>query len=165
MNRPVAAVWEADSMLESTSGNRGRVAVLGSVDVFGDDWIDKEENSKLADIIFAWLLNEVELDMTSTRLDSEATEYHPVPHIESLSHSIKPCLQGMDELPRDFTKMFDMKLLRFDTDLIPQVLKMYDTLGVPHETLTLIPPQFECPLPKLQPAFTLHLPLSFARDP
>ncbi len=152
MNKPVAAVWEADSTLESTSGNRGRVAVLGSVDVFGDDWIDKEENSKLADIVFAWLLHEAELDMTSTRIDSESAEYHPVPHIESLSHSIKPCLQGMEDLPRDFTKMFDMKMLRFDTDLIPQVLKMYDTLGVPHETLTLIPPQFECPLPKLQPA-------------
>ena len=58
----------------------------------------------------------------------------------------------MDELPRDFTKMFDFGLLRFDTDLIPQTLKLYDTLGVPHEPLTLIPPQFECPLPKLQPA-------------
>jgi intraflagellar transport protein 52 len=75
-----------------------------------------------------------------------------VPYIEALSQAIKPSLQGMDELPRDFTKMFDLNLFRFDTDLIPQTLKLYDLLGVPHDPLTLIPPQFECPLPKLQPA-------------
>ena len=30
--------------------------------------------------------------------------------------------------------------------------RLYETLGVPHEPLTLIPPQFECPMPKLSPA-------------
>lgn len=30
--------------------------------------------------------------------------------------------------------------------------KLYETLGVPHEPLTLIPPQFECPMPRLSPA-------------
>ncbi len=152
MNRPLAAAWEAESTLDSASGRRGKLAVLGSVDMFGDDWLDAEENNKLADMIFAWLLDEAELDMTSVRQDADIVEHTPVPHIESLSTSIKPCLQGMDDLPRDFTKMFDMGLLRFDTDLIPQTLKLYDALGVPHEPLTLIPPQFECPLPKLQPA-------------
>jgi intraflagellar transport protein 52 len=58
----------------------------------------------------------------------------------------------MDELPRDFTKMFDTKMFRFDVDLLPQAVRLYDFLGVPHDPLTLIPPQFECPLPKLSPA-------------
>lgn len=151
MNRPIAAVWESETVLE-TGGQRGRLAVIGSVDIFGDDWLDKEENSKLSDMIFAWLLNEAEFDMASDRQDSEISEYAPVPHIESFSQNIKPCLQGMDELPRDFTRMFDTMQFRFDTDLIPQTLKLYETLGVPHESLTLIPPQFECPLPKLPPA-------------
>lgn len=72
--------------------------------------------------------------------------------MEALSQSLKPCLQGLEELPRDFTKMFDYNLFRFDVDLIPQAKRLYETLGVPHEPLTLIPPQFECPLPKLSPA-------------
>lgn len=91
---------------------------------------------------------------------------------------------GMEELPRDFTKMFDYDVFKFDVDLIPQAKvskpaisfslspsaslpprlakhsppiapvtqRLYETLGVPHEPLTLIPPQFECPMPKLSPA-------------
>ena len=46
---------------------RGRLVVIGSVEIFGDDWLDKEENSKLCDVLFSWLLNETELDMTSDR--------------------------------------------------------------------------------------------------
>jgi len=154
MNRPIASVWEGETIQE-TGGQRGRLALLGSVDIFGDDWLDKEENSKLSDMVFAWLLGEAEFDMAASYgsgADSEIAEYAPVPHIESLSQNIKPCLQGMDDLPRDFTKMFDTGMFRFDTDLIPQTLKLYESLGVPHETLTLIPPQFEAPLPKLLPA-------------
>jgi hypothetical protein len=33
----------------------GRIAVLGSVQVFDDKWIDKEENSKLLDFVFKFL--------------------------------------------------------------------------------------------------------------
>lgn len=151
MNRPIASIWESETVTES-GGQRGRCAIIGSVDIFGDDWLDKEDNNKLSDLIFAWLLNEADFDMTGDRQDGEIADYTPIPHIESLSQSIKPCLQGMDELPQDFTKMFDTTMFRFDTDLIPQILRLYTTLGVPHETLTLIPPQFECPLPKLLPA-------------
>ena len=37
------------------------------MEIFGDDWLDKEENAKLCDVLFSWLLNETELDMTSDR--------------------------------------------------------------------------------------------------
>jgi intraflagellar transport protein 52 len=151
MNRPIAAAWEAETQGELRLG-RGRLVVLGSVDIFADDWLEKEENAKLCDLLFAWLLNECELDMTSDRLDAELSEYAPVPHIESLSAGLKPCLQGMDEIPKDFTKLFDSSMFKMDVDLIPKTLKLYDLLAVPHQPLTLIPPQFECPLPKLVPA-------------
>lgn len=150
MNRPIAAMWEAETA--EVGGQRGRMVVVGSVEIFGDDWIDKEENSKLCDLLFAWLLNETDLDMTSDRQDAEISDYAPVPNVESLSQTLKPCLQGMDELPRDFTKLFDMNMFRFDVDLIPLTIDVYKQLGVPHEPLTLIPPQFECPMPKLVPA-------------
>ena len=147
MNRPITAMWEADTV--AAGSQRGRLVVVGSVEMFGDDWLDKEENGKICDMLFSWLLNEVDLDMTSDRQDADLSDYSAVPNVEALSQSLKPCLQGMDDLPRDFTQLFDMNMFRFDTDLIPLTIKVYKQLGVPHETLTLIPPQFECPLPKL----------------
>lgn len=48
--------------------------------------------------------------------------------------------------------MFNEKLYKFDTDLIPETLEMYKTLNVKHEPLTLIPPNFETPMPALQAA-------------
>jgi intraflagellar transport protein 52 len=151
MNRPIAAMWESETV-GGDMNQRGRLLVLGSAEIFGDDWLDKEENSKVCDMLFSWLLNEAEFEMSSDRQDSELSDYHPVPHIESISTSIKPCLQDLDELPRDFTRLFDTVMMKFDTNLIPETLKCYNALGVPHEPLTLIPPQFECPLPKLNPA-------------
>jgi hypothetical protein len=151
INRPIASVWESETVAE-VGAQRGRLVVVGSVDIFSDDWLDKEENGKLCDCVFSWLLDEVDLDMTSDRTDSELTEFAPIPNVELLSQSLKPCLQGLDELPRDFTKLFDLSMFGFDTNLIPETLRLYELLGVPHEPLTLIPPQFECPLPKLLPA-------------
>ena len=149
MNRPIAGVWESETV---QGEQRGRLLVIGSVEIFGDDWLDKEENSKLCDVLFSWLIGDLEVDMTSDRADSQLWEYTRVPNVESNSQSIKPCLQGLDDLPKDFTKSFNLNLFEFDTSLIPQAVALYEMLGVPHEPLTLIPPQFECPLPKLQPA-------------
>lgn len=33
----------------------GKVCVLGSVQMFADDWLDKEENSRLLEALFKWL--------------------------------------------------------------------------------------------------------------
>mmetsp|Transcript_26374 Transcript_26374/g.39129 ORF Transcript_26374/g.39129 Transcript_26374/m.39129 type:complete len:597 (+) Transcript_26374:53-1843(+) len=152
MNRPIAAVWESETVAE-VGALRGRLVVVGAVDLFSDDWLDKEENAKLSDIIFSWLLSDLEVDMTTDRHDGELLwDYTRIPHVESLSNTIKPCLQGMEELPKDFTRLFDNKMFAFDTTLIPEAVRLYQTLGVPHDPLTLIPPQFECPLPKLAPA-------------
>jgi len=112
LNRPIAAMWEPDAATTTTVAGpsgmnkpKGRLVVLGSVEIFGDDWLDKEENAKLCDVLFSWLLGEVDLDTTSDRQDGELQEWAPVPHVEALGMSLKPCLQGMEELPRDFTKV------------------------------------------------------------
>ena len=43
-------------------------------------------------------------------------------------------------------------MFKFDTNLIPEVIQLHQTLDVKHDSLTLIAPQFECPLPKMIPA-------------
>jgi intraflagellar transport protein 52 len=83
-------------------------------------------------------------------------------------------------LPKDFTTLFDLNLFKFDTSLIPEAIKLYEVskikffsfhknvilqsinittiicffqeVRLKHEPLSLIQPQFETPLPPLQPA-------------
>ena len=41
-------------------------------------------------------------------------------------------------------------MFNLDTSLVPKILESYQLVGVKHEPLKLIPPQFETPLPALQ---------------
>ena len=61
-------------------------------------------------------------------------------------------LQESEEVTKDFTTLLDDSLFAFDTSLIPEAVSLYEKLEVDHEPLSLIPPQFEQPLPPLQPA-------------
>lgn len=72
-----------------------------------------------------------------------------------MADRLRSCLQESDDLPKDFTTLFNNKLYSFDTDLVPESIELYKTLGVKHEPLTLIPPQFETPMPQLQAAVFL----------
>merc|ERR1712225_208341 len=75
-----------------------------------------------------------------------------VPNTQGLAMNLKSCLQENEQLPRDFTQLFDDTLFKFSMDLVPEAIQLYKQLGVKHEPLTLIPPQFETPMPPLQPA-------------
>ena len=75
-----------------------------------------------------------------------------IPDTEALAERVRACLQEGEELPVDFTELFDHSLFKYDVSMIPEAVRLYDKLGVKHEPLSLIPPQFEVPLPPLQPA-------------
>jgi len=64
-------------------------------------------------------------------------------------------LQEADDLPKDFTTLFNTNLYKYDTDMVPESIDLFKTLGCKHEPLTLIPPQFETPMPHLQAAVFL----------
>eukprot|EP00002_Diphylleia_rotans_P023776 TRINITY_DN467_c0_g1_i2.p1 TRINITY_DN467_c0_g1~~TRINITY_DN467_c0_g1_i2.p1 ORF type:complete len:432 (-),score=101.23 TRINITY_DN467_c0_g1_i2:139-1434(-) len=145
LNRPVGAVCESEG--------KGRLAVLGSLRMFDDEWIEKEENSILQDIIFKWLLASEDFKLDSIDADvPEVSDYTYIPDTEALASRVRSCLQESEEIPKDFMSLFDDSPFKFDTNLIPEVLKLYLELGVKHEPLALIPPQFETPLPPLLPA-------------
>ncbi|OQS01756.1 Intraflagellar Transport Protein 52 [Achlya hypogyna] len=152
MNRPIAAVYSADGV-SAPPKKCGRLAVLGSTHLFSDDWLDKEENSKLQDILFRWLLKDKDILFDAFDAgDPDLSDYFRLPDTQALSERLRSCMQEGEELPKDFTKLFDNSLFKFDTSLIPEAVALFKDLGVKHEPLTLIPPQFECPLPPLKPA-------------
>ena len=51
LNRPVAGVWQG----ESGGSKAGRVAVVGSADMFGDEWLEKEDNWRICEQLVGWL--------------------------------------------------------------------------------------------------------------
>ncbi len=93
-------------------------------------------------------INKLNLDKPSKEVD--VSEYVYIPNIISLSDKIKSCLEDVKEPPRNFNDLFDMNLFKIDNNLVPDALELYERLNVKHETLGIIPPQFETPLPPLQ---------------
>mmetsp|Transcript_7828 Transcript_7828/g.14176 ORF Transcript_7828/g.14176 Transcript_7828/m.14176 type:complete len:515 (+) Transcript_7828:18-1562(+) len=155
LNRPIGGVYEVEKAQQTADAKHaGRIVLLGSAEIFGDEYIDKEENGKMADVLVKYMLHEDHVKLERTR-DPELDEKKRVPDIEALAERLKPCLQEGEPLPQDFTQLFNDTLFKFDTSKIPEAVKLYDTLNVKHEPLSLIPPQFECPLPPLQPAVFL----------
>lgn len=91
-------------------------------------------------------LNEVEAD------DPDVSDLKLLPDTASIADKLKGCLQEVEEVPRDWTSLFDESLFKFDTSLIPEAVELYEKLNVKKQQLSLIPPSFEIPLPPLQPA-------------
>ncbi|XP_061293623.1 intraflagellar transport protein 52 homolog isoform X4 [Bos javanicus] len=146
LNRPILAFYH------SKQNQGGKLAVLGSCHMFSDQYLDKEENSKIMDVVFRWLTTEdIHLNQIDAE-DPEISDYMMLPDTAALSERLRVCLQEGDENPRDFTSLFDLSLYQLDTTSLPKVIKAYEQLNVKHEPLQLIQPQFETPLPALQPA-------------
>jgi len=144
INRPICALNNKDS---------GRIAVLGAGAMFEDVWLDKEDNSKIMDFLFRWLTPGSRIQLYD--LDAEepdVAEYQNLPDTEALAERLRCCLQETEELPKNFTALFDHQLFKFDTNLVPEACALYEKLNVKKAPLTLIAPQFETPLPPLQPA-------------
>ncbi|XP_041061270.1 intraflagellar transport protein 52 homolog isoform X2 [Carcharodon carcharias] len=145
LNRPILAFYY--SKLQG-----GKLAVLGSCHMVSDQYFDKEENGKIMDVVFQWLTtNEIQLNQIDAE-DPEISDYTMLPDTAKLSDRLRVCLQEGDENPRDFTTLFDMSVFKLDTMALPKVITAYEQLNVKHESLQLIQPQFETPLPTLQPA-------------
>eukprot|EP00928_Gymnodinium_smaydae_P089902 TRINITY_DN73787_c0_g1_i1.p1 TRINITY_DN73787_c0_g1~~TRINITY_DN73787_c0_g1_i1.p1 ORF type:complete len:453 (-),score=122.19 TRINITY_DN73787_c0_g1_i1:74-1432(-) len=149
LNRPIAAVCS----LGGAGGAGGRIGAVGSVRAFDDEYFEAEKNRQFLDVMIRWLmrLNDCDLSFQYGE-EPDLSEYHHIPHTQGLAMNLRSCLQENETLPRDFTQLFDDTLFKFDTDMISEGVKLYNLLGVKHEPLTLIPPQFETPMPALQPA-------------
>mmetsp|Transcript_9966 Transcript_9966/g.25382 ORF Transcript_9966/g.25382 Transcript_9966/m.25382 type:complete len:465 (+) Transcript_9966:160-1554(+) len=145
MNRPVVAGW-------SLPGS-GKVVVAGSVEMFDDNWVDKESNAQLMEFLFDYMRTDSNIQLNYIDADEpDLNDYEHIPDVGSLSARPKSCLQDVgEELPRDFKEIFDESLSLTD-DLVTEAVSLFDKLQIKKGPLTLIPPKFEVPLPSLQPA-------------
>jgi intraflagellar transport protein 52 len=150
LNRPIAAVCEAPQV-DAASGKRGRLLYIGSTLPFEDSWLGKEENEKLTTVLFDYLYGALKLNQIDAD-DPDITDYHHLPDTASLAERLRVAVEESEDLPRDFTQLFDTGMFKFDTHLIPEVVAAHEHLGVKHEPLTLIHPEFHAPLPPRLPA-------------
>lgn len=132
--------------------SKGKLCVIGSQHIFSDQYIDKEENSKIQDVLIKWLATDDIILNTIDADDPEINDYHQIPDTLSLSDRLRVCLQEGEEIPTDFTQCFHEDLYNLDTGMLPATLRTFNELKVKHETLSLITPQFETPLPPLEPS-------------
>ena len=133
----------------------GSLVVLGSFHVFDDTYLAKANNAQLLTALLDVLVHGGGANVLHDRIDIDRPEYgdaQPLPNTASLADRLRSCLQEPEELPVDFTALFDTSLFKFDTALIPAAIALYKQLRVAHTPLSLIAPQFEVPLPAFQPA-------------
>lgn len=131
-NRPIASLY-------TTKSKRGRIVVLGSVRIWDDEYLDKEDNYKLSDILLKWLLSEGDVELEEVD-EPDMSESVTVPDVQGMADNLKSCLQTSEDVPINFADMFDNELFKFDVDMIPETVAAFADMGVKHEPLTLIPP-------------------------
>ncbi|KAG5480518.1 hypothetical protein LSCM1_06221 [Leishmania martiniquensis] len=152
LNRPIAAAWECPKVVEHRGRRKqGKLLLIGTAQLFDDAWIEKEENSTLASILFDYLDHKLKLNQIDAE-EPDITDYHHLPDTASLSERLRVAVEQHEELPRDFTQLFELEPFKIDTDKIPDVVDTYSKLSVKVEPLTLIPPEFQMPLPPVKPA-------------
>lgn len=145
LNRPVMAFYH-----HKPSG--GKIVAVGSCALFGDNYIEKEDNMKIFDAVFKYLTTEdVEINAVDAD-DPDLNDYNYIPDSKNMSDQLKVCLQEGEDISGDYKDLFDASMFVMDTASIPKTIAAFAELGVTHEPLRLITPNFETPLPRLQPA-------------
>ncbi|CAD8187499.1 unnamed protein product [Paramecium pentaurelia] len=155
--------YPCERPIMAINADKGKLVVIGSTDIFNDEYFEKDDNQKIFDFLLKFYFSkDVEFDKKAPFNESENKN---APDIAELSEKLKSCLQESEELPKDVTTLFDSTLFKFDLEMIPDAVKLYGTLAVKHEPLTLIVPQFETPLLGLQPALFPPIPRELPPPP
>ncbi|CAH1725925.1 intraflagellar transport protein 52 homolog [Aphis gossypii] len=157
LNRPLCAFYSASKY--SNKVKKGKLAVIGSGHLLTDKYINWEENDKIREILFDFLItNNITLNEVDAN-DPETSDYKMVPDIGMLSSRVRTCLQLQESLNNtghflfsadNINSLIDTKLCSLNTSMLPDAVEAYKTLNVPHNQLQLIPPMFNDTLPVLQ---------------
>ena len=144
-NRPICAYYYNEV-------NGGKLLVLGSSRILTDTYIEREKNDTLREMIFDFFESKEIIAKECQLDDVDFWEYNFVPDVTQQADTPKVCTQDMDMMdnPHEYTQLFKHQLYSINLNMVPACIKAYETLGVKHEPLTLIPPYFEAPLPPTQ---------------
>ena len=134
----------------TSKSKKGKLVVVGSEKFFEDEFFEKEENRKVIDFLIKYLLGLWKGNLDKIAKETECEKYIYTPNVVSLSEKLKSCLEDIKEPPKHFNELFDISLFKIDNNLVPEAFALYETLNVKQESIGIIPPQFETPLPPLQ---------------
>ncbi len=79
----------------SVQHNKGKIAVLGSVHIFSDPYVEKEENSKILDVIISFLTTD---EIRLNQIDAEDPEVKSAPHVFLFNFSVVSFLSRVNFL-------------------------------------------------------------------
>jgi len=72
---------------------KGKLLVLGSIRMWDDEFFEKEDNQKMQDAFFKWLLTDKEIQFERhIKEENDIQEYAHVPDITALADRLRSCL-------------------------------------------------------------------------
>lgn len=161
-----------DDEYEYDEQTKGRIVVIGSVNMVDDEWIEKENNLDLIDVVVRWAMKFTDDTIPPVSLDKDEVDindYTTVPDISSLADDVQGCLmEGMggdgggghdeigDTVSADVLAMLKDQLHVMDSRYLPEIEMLYSRLSVPYEPLSLIEPEFNVPLPNPKVCISLY---------
>ncbi|KAL0812056.1 hypothetical protein ABMA28_009446 [Loxostege sticticalis] len=147
VKRPVAAMYTSEK-------TGGKLFVIGSGHFFADQYLESECNDLIREVIFNHLGGIADLHLNPVDVeDPDVNEYRTLGDTMWLSTVPwpEPATAPPPRLhPLHPHALFTWRLFSLNLAQLPEVLGLYDALGVKHEPLRLIAPQFETPFPPLQ---------------
>ncbi|CAH0403051.1 unnamed protein product [Chilo suppressalis] len=147
VKRPVAAMYSSEK-------TGGKLFVIGSGHFFTDQYLECECNDLIRELVFNHLGGVMDLHLNPVDVeDPDVNEYRTLGDVSWLSTVPLPVPATAPPprlTPLHPHALFTWRLFSLNLAQLPEVLGLYEALGVKHEPLRLIAPQFETPFPPLQ---------------
>lgn len=146
-------VRETVFALHHNSSTKGRLLLSGAFKLFTNEYITKEENTKLIDIVFD-IEGKILKSMNDFQIPvlQDFSTRTTVPCIEKMSNNLKCAFECNPDLSSNIFSLFENNLFKVHFDLQREAVELHKRLNIERKNLTLISPVFETPMLGLTPA-------------